>query len=204
MLLHRSCFRKQKAQGEVLEPEETLTKRDSAEPTALCGHQVKQSCVGTRWDQDKPAPRCPCLGSRFLASAILRSLELAVLGGCHPSMCIIHQRMDNFPANQQEVVQNKAGVSTQNLGEKRLVWVSELFRLLWGEALGLAEPHLFHLQNGDHHTWSVGPHVPSSIRLGESPARPGHSSRFPSHGLSNEHLSWGLGNTSPPQGPTDP
>ena len=57
--------------------------------------------------------------------------------------------MDNFPANQQEVVQNKAGVSTQNLGEKRLVWVSELFRLLWGEALGLAEPHLFHLQNGD-------------------------------------------------------
>lgn len=56
--------------------------------------------------------------------------------------------MDNFPANQQEVVQNKAGVSTQNLGEKRLVWVSELFPLLWGEVLGLAEPHLFHLQMG--------------------------------------------------------
>lgn len=128
-----------------------------------------------------------------------------VPGGCHPSMCIIHQRMNNFPANQREVVQNEAGVSTQNLGQKRLVWVSELFPLLWGEVLDLAEPQLFHLQNGDHHTWSVGPRVPSSIRWGEAPGKarsPG--SWFPSHGLSNEHPPWGLGNMSPPQGPTDP
>ena len=63
-------------------------------------------------------------------------------------MCIIHQRMDDFPANQQEVVQNKAGVSTQNLDQKHLVWVSELFPLLWGEVLGLASLNSFTCKMG--------------------------------------------------------
>ena len=112
--------------------------------------------------------------------------------------------MVDFPANQQEVVQNKAGVSTQNLDQKHLVWVSELFPLLWGEVLGLASLNSF--------TCKMGTITPGLWVLVRHPASGGGSaqqdqvtsSRFPSHGLSNEHPPWGLGNTSPPQGPTDP